>query len=62
MKFSISNRQPKELRAMADEIKMDYRDIDTLVDLMDENITKKLVIVVSQDDKVDYDKLAVYAK
>lgn len=62
MKFSISNRQPKELRALADEIKMEYRDIDILVDLMDENITKKLVIIVSQDDKVDYDKLAVYAK
>ena len=62
MKFSISNRQPKELREKADEIKMDYRDIDTLVDLMDENITKKLVIVVSPDDKVDYDKLAIYAK
>lgn len=62
MKFSIFNRQPLELRKEADEIKMDYRDIDTLVDLLDENITKKLVIMVGEEDTIDFDKLKVYQK
>lgn len=57
MKFCMSARQPKsELRAHADEIRVEFRDINYIYDLLDEfEDTKTYILEIPRDAAVDWD-------
>lgn len=60
MKYSISGRQPKDFLQKADEIFIEYRDIDVLFDYVELYPDKKIVMFVPKDADINWDLLASF--
>lgn len=63
MSFSVSARQPDHIRAMADELRVDYRDIKMMYKLIEDFPDKKYqVVITNSDDNVDWQELHMFAE
>ena len=63
MRYCVSSRQPKNVLEQADEIRIEYKDINYLIDLLiDEKINNKTFIIdVPKDTEVDWNKIKTYS-
>ena len=64
MKYCISGRQPKSILSQADEIKMQYRDRDRLIDYTQEFTDKTFILEVPKEissDEMNWELYKAYA-
>lgn len=60
MKFCLSSRQSKQYLEKADEIKVDFRDRNTIPELADEYPGKTIILVQYTGDELNGDDLATW--
>ncbi len=60
MKYSVSIRHPRTILRKADEIKVEYNDIEGIYNFLDEPelVQKRYIIEIKPEDEPDFDKLA----
>lgn len=62
MKYCLSARQTKEYLAKADEIKVDYRDHEMILDLIKDYPEATIIINCKPNTIIDFEKLGQYKK
>lgn len=62
MKYCVSSRQSKNILEQADEIRINYKDINYLIDLLiNEKLKNKTFIIdIPKDMKIDWQKIKTY--
>ena len=63
MKYCLSGRQPKNVLAKADEIKIEQRDYQALIDYIENYPDKTLILELNAElpEKFDWHKIEIYA-
>lgn len=62
MLYCLSARQTKEYLAKANEIKVDYRDHEMILDLIKDYPAANIIISCKPDNLIDFEKLGQYKK
>lgn len=62
MLYCLNSRQTKEYLQKADEIKVDYRDHEMILDLIKDYPEKTIIINCPKDTIIDFNKLGQYKK
>ena len=60
MKYCVSARQSKPVLAVADEIKLEYRDYKALIDYVEDYPDKDIIVVIPKDTEIDWQTLSAY--
>lgn len=60
MKYMVSCRQPKSAIRQADEVRVDYRDIDILPDFIEGYQDKEFIIYVPREQECEFKKFEKY--
>ena len=62
MKFCLRNRQTHEYLIKADEIKMEYRDYKSVIDLFERYPDKTIIVQIKYSDQPDWNELELYKR
>lgn len=60
MKYCLSSRQTAEYLAKADEIKVEYRDRESIIDLSNKYPNKTIILDCHLIEDIDWDKILIY--
>ena len=61
MKYCVSGRQPKSILRQADEIKMQYKDCERILDYIEEFSNKTFIVEISKDEiEINWSLLNVF--
>ena len=60
MKYCVAGRQSYSVLKKADEVKVQYRDIDRILDFIEKIPDKTVILEIPKDSQLDYSKIQLY--